>query len=301
MPKWIVFCVCLNGMFGFAQQRYIDDVFGRVDRQTFTYAVKEGEELQFDFYEPRRDSHKARPILVWMHGGGFSGGERDNLHEVKLMKSFARKGYVAVSISYRLLRKGEPTGFGCDCPRSEKLRVFREAAKDYWDAVYYLWSRADSFRLDRSRFIFGGSSAGAEGILNAAYLRDWVFEGPTKYDAIQPAAVFALAGAVVDARYLTADRAVPAILFHGNIDPLVPFGTSPHHFCPPDRVGFIWLDGSETLIQRLATHDTSFFNYVKLGGGHEIAGIPFKELERVFAFLESVVMQGKFVQWSFQE
>ncbi len=52
---------------------------------------------------------------------------------------------------------------------------------------------------------------------------------------------FRYAGAVVNANYITKDNAIPAVLFHGTEDDLVPFGTAPHHFCDPSKPGYIIL------------------------------------------------------------
>ena len=96
-----------------------------VQKSSHLYAEKDGQRLELDVYQTANPTGVARPVLIWVHGGGFSGGKRDNNMEVRLMEAVAKQGYVGVSITYRLLRKGEATGFSCDCPRSEKI-------KSYW-------------------------------------------------------------------------------------------------------------------------------------------------------------------------
>lgn len=277
-----------------AQERYVDDLFDKVEKATFKYAKKDGKQLKLDVYWPEKDQATDRMALIWMHGGGFSGGTRDNGAEVKLMQLAAQKGYVAVSISYRLTRKGK--SFSCDAPRSEKMETFRLASQDLWDAINFIFEKKDTFGIDPNKLVIGGSSAGAEGVLNAVYMRDWVYEGESKYDSIQPAAVFSLAGAMIDARYINENNAVPAVFFHGTKDNLVPYATAPHHYCKPKDIGYIWLDGSKTIAESLKVMKRSYLLYTFDEGMHEIAGIPFNRMNAVFRFLKDVVIDKQVIQ-----
>lgn len=267
-----------------------------VQKSTHQYAEKDGQNLALDVYQTANPEKLARPVLVWVHGGGFSGGKRDNGMEVKLMEEVARQGYVGVSITYRLLRKGELTGFSCDCPRSEKIRVFKESAYDTWDAIHFIHSRQEEFQVDPQKIIVGGSSAGAEAILNAIYLKDWLFEKESKYDDIHPAGVWSQAGAIVDARYITPHSAVPGVFFHGTKDNLVPYATAPHHYCDANRAGYIWLDGSATITTHLKKHNRSYLFYTYTDAKHEIAGVQFDQLPAVFDFFEAVFAGNQVVQ-----
>lgn len=267
-----------------------------VQKSTHQYAEKDGQQLELDVYQTDNPENLARPVLVWVHGGGFSGGKRDNGMEVKLMEEVARQGYVGVSITYRLLRKGQKTGFSCDCPRSEKVRVFKESAYDTWDAIHFINTHRDDFQIDPNKIIVGGSSAGAEAILNAVYLKDWLFEEDSKYDDIHPAAVWSQAGAIVDARYIGAQNAVPGVFFHGTKDNLVPYATAPHHYCAPERAGYIWLDGSATIIEKLKGYQSSYLLYTYVDAKHEIAGVQFDQLPAVFDFFEAIFAGQQTIQ-----
>ena len=55
---------------------------------------------------PAGDTQTSRPALVWVHGGGFSGGDKANPLPVDVANTFAKQGYVVVSINYRLLGSG---------------------------------------------------------------------------------------------------------------------------------------------------------------------------------------------------
>src|SRR5690606_40284627 len=121
-----------------------------------------GEELKLDIYFPETIHAKSNlPTIVWMHGGGFAGGSRDAAEETRFFEEITHKNYIAVSISYRLTRKDEPTGFGCDCPANQKMETFQMASEDYLDAVQFLIQNKEKFKIDTERIIAGGSSAGA--------------------------------------------------------------------------------------------------------------------------------------------
>tara|TARA_R110002094_G_scaffold85106_1_gene89354 strand:+ start:12 stop:500 length:489 start_codon:yes stop_codon:yes gene_type:complete len=142
------------------------------NKATYTYAIKGSDSLKMDIYTPKNiKTNDSLPVVLWMHGGGFSSGKKDNPDEVKMMKYLTKNGYIGISISYRLLLKNFETGFGCDCPKTFKLDIFRQAAIDYLDAAKYVVDNKEKFQIDPTRIIAGGSSAGAEGVLNAVYLK----------------------------------------------------------------------------------------------------------------------------------
>ena len=52
--------------------------------------------------------------MVFVHGGGFSGGNRNSAEIVDEATTLARRGYVTASISYRL------TPGGCSASRADR-------------------------------------------------------------------------------------------------------------------------------------------------------------------------------------
>ena len=71
--------------------------------------------LKLDLYQPRGDTQTKRPALVWVHGGGFSGGDKADPADADFSTTFAKLGYVVVSINYRLIaprlrRQQHPAG-----------------------------------------------------------------------------------------------------------------------------------------------------------------------------------------------
>jgi predicted esterase len=294
MKNWISIGLFLLSFSISAQERFIDDSFEIEDIETRIYATKNGEPLKLDIYEPKNDTMQQRPLIIFMHGGGFSGGTRTNPAEVKFAQSAAKKGYVAVQISYRLTRKDQ--SFGCDYEASGKIKTFKLAAEDFMDAVNFMVKNKEDYGIDPSKIVVGGSSAGAEAVLNAVYNKRLMFEDLSNYDNFDFAGVFSLAGAIVDARYITEENAIPGVFFHGTEDNLVPYATGPHHWCDREKPGYIILDGSKTITEKLDQLKTSYMLFSFEGGKHEHSGMPFTYFPEIFEYFNSVFLKGKHKQ-----
>lgn len=280
-----------------AQVRYIDDLY-QVDKpQTFEYALKGNQSLKLDVYKPQNDTAKARPLILYMHGGGFSGGKRDGQEEVRFARTSARKGYVFASISYRLSRKGK--SFNCSTPLAEKMETFRWASEDVIDAVRFLIKNDSVFGIDKTKIILAGSSAGAEGVLTAVYNDDFIFNNQPAYKNFEPAALISFGGAIPDRRYLVKSNAVPAVFFHGIQDVLVPYTTASHHFCDENEPGYFILSGARDLADRLKELDQSYMICTFRNLGHEAANVPFEFLDIVYNFMNDVVVNKEFFQAEF--
>jgi acetyl esterase/lipase len=208
----------------------------------------------------------------------------------------SKNGYIGISISYRLLLKDSLTGFGCDCPKTFKLDVFRQAAIDYLDAAKYIFEHKDELQIDTSKVIAGGSSAGAEGVLNAVYLKNFFIDDVEKYKDIKFSGVMSLAGALVSDDYISEENALPTVLFHGTEDNLVPIGKAPHHYCTPENLGYIILNGSEIIAEKLHHLNTSYYFHKEVGGNHDLARIPFDHLDEIFNFFNQTIIEKEVVQ-----
>src|SRR5690606_9390775 len=271
--------------------------FSQVKMTTYTYAIKGMDTLKMDVYSPEGlTQNDSVPVMLWMHGGGFVGGDRAYPSEVKLAQLAAENGYLGVFISYRLTRKGQVTGFGCDCPKSEKLLTFKNAALDFLDAAKFIYQNKNLLGADTTKIIAGGSSAGAEGMLNAVYMREYFVDDLKQYQNITFAGVFSLAGAMVNADYITMTNALPSAFFHGIADSLVTFASAPHHLCAPTRVGYLMLDGSATIVEKLKKLEKPYYFYKVNGGKHELASIPFDHLDDVFTFFDQTIFDKEIIQ-----
>ena len=166
--------------------------------------------LRLDIYEPTGASITARPAIVWVHGGSFSSGDKSSGELVDQATVFSRKGYLNVSINYRL----EPGGCSASAPSGSCVAAIQEAMEDAQTAVRFLRTNQALYGIDETRIAIGGSSAGAITALNVGFSSS---ENPT---AAVGAAV-ALSGArilgVID------PNDAPSLLFHGTSDFVVPY------------------------------------------------------------------------------
>ena len=88
---------------------------------------------------------------------------------------------------------------------------------------------------------------------------------------------------------ITKENQIPIMMFHGNADPLVPYGTAAHHFCPTNASGWLMLFGSYAVYEHLKSLDGDAFLITYCGGKHNYAGKHFyQEQTLVFDFLEKV-------------
>lgn len=267
------------------------------NKVTFTYAIKGNDTLKLDVYTPNRIKKSQKlPVLLWMHGGGFSVGSRDYKDDAELCSYAANNGYIGISISYRLLRKGTESGFGCDCSKEDKLETFKQVVIDYLDAAAFVVENAEELKIDTNYIIAGGSSAGAEGTLNAVFMREHFADSLEKYKDVKFAGIFSCAGAVVNADYITEVNAVPSVLFHGTNDQLVPFGVASHHLCNPEKPGYLMLDGSQVIANKLEILEKPYYFNIVKGGRHEVSVIPFSDLDKVFQFFQKTIMNKEIIQ-----
>jgi len=282
--------VVLNSIF--AQERYLEPVFDSIQVDTYTYSEKNSQQLDLDVYTPVLDSKDDRPVFVYVHGGGFKTGARDMPRIREFCQNVAKRGYVAVSVTYRLAMNAPGKQMDCNCPLKEKLNALNVAVEDLQDAVYFLIERREQFGIDPHRIILAGSSAGAHTVLATAFQPPYCYgldSGPVSF-----AGVVAMGGAICDTASLYEDSAVPAMLFHGTDDPIVPYGPGVDINCDKNDPGYWVLYGSSAIAERLRELDKSYWLHSTCGGGHELASTPMvKYVNEIMQFAYSYVLQGE--------
>ncbi|MEL7586423.1 MAG: carboxylesterase family protein [Prolixibacteraceae bacterium] len=292
MKKLFFFLVISLGTLSIVlgNERYRDVIADSVITETYSYAKKNNQQLDLDIYLPAGDQETSRPVFLYVHGGGFSGGARDEAGVVEFCKKVARRGYVAVSISYRLTRKGTASGFGCDCSAEEKLATFAAAVEDLHDATSFLIEHQEKFSIDPRQMILAGSSAGAETVLDGVYDQPYLSAA-----GIKPyAGVVSMAGAIPDTARVTEETAIPSLFFHGTCDNLVPYGKASHRYCKPDQPGYLILNGGQVIAEKLRLLGKPYWLHTTCGGNHSLAGSPMElYFEEIMEFCREFVLNGK--------
>ena len=203
-------------------QRYKDEVFDSVTVTPdipFGQAIDEygqPETLKMDLYEPEGDTEPVRPAFIWVHGGGFTGGDKADSLNAEIATRFAKRGYVTASINYRL-REGDYFEPG----DPELPQVIHEAQYDAQAAVRWLRANAATYRVDADRIAIGGTSAGAIVTLFVNYnASDPGDSGNPGYPSDTSAAVD-VSGAMGDS-FMEAGEP-PVMVVHGTLDTRVPY------------------------------------------------------------------------------
>lgn len=204
---------------GAAPLRYRDSVFSTVSvSRDLTYGSAPDNQgnpvtLKLDLYQPAGDTVARRPAVVYVHGGGFSHGGKAG--GANFANYFAHRGFVVVSIDYRLLA---PLGCGGQInPSPECVSAAYAAQHDAQAAVRWLRANATSYRVDPNRIAMAGASAGAITSLLAAWRpEDPGTSGNPGYSSAIRGAVSISGGTPIN-DYITRGDA-PAIFFHGTED-----------------------------------------------------------------------------------
>ncbi|MEM9354834.1 MAG: alpha/beta hydrolase [Pseudomonadota bacterium] len=93
------------------------------------------------------ESEKPTPLLICIHGGGFSGGDKSGIQgDAEMIRAMLDAGISVAAINYRLTEGGK--------------NAYPIPMRDGARAVQFLRHRADRYNLDKNRFGAMGGSAG---------------------------------------------------------------------------------------------------------------------------------------------
>ena len=189
--------------------------------------------LYMDIYMPKGDTLKERPLVLFIHGGGFFIGDKRDNAIVLWCQHFAKMGYVAASINYRM---------GFRPTKSSIERCGYRAVQDAHAAMRFLMHNKQKYRINPKYLFAAGSSAGGVTTLNLAFMRNAnrpeSVEGGLFSDALgniessgnslketfKIRCIANMWGAVHDISMIGNSR-VSIISFHGDADQVVPYGT----------------------------------------------------------------------------
>lgn len=113
---------------------------GAVAHRDVDYVGDGHERHTLDLYLPSEEAASPRPLVIWIHGGAWLGGNKDNCPALFLL----REGYAVASINYRLSQHATFPAQSYDCKA----------------AIRWLRSNAEEYQLDPDNFGVWGASAG---------------------------------------------------------------------------------------------------------------------------------------------
>lgn len=190
-------------------------------------------DLEMDIYEPAGDTISNRPVIIFIHSGAFFSGDNEADDMVALSIESAKRGYVAVSISYRL-------GLNVLSGYSGERAVYR-GVQDASAAIRYLRENHVEYRIDYDKIFVWGSSAGSFIGFHLTYMEEDErpestygggddpdlgcidCEGNEFEHNSKPDGAINCWGAIGDLDYIDEYNNIPTIMFHGTSDGVVPF------------------------------------------------------------------------------
>ncbi len=114
-------------------------------RRDISYVANAGPDQMLDLHLPEStgtaEAQPLTPLVVWIHGGGWRGGDKRAVEVDYLL----REGYAVASVNYRL--SGD--------------EIFPAQIQDVNAALGFLRNHAAEYHLDPGGFVVGGDSAGA--------------------------------------------------------------------------------------------------------------------------------------------
>ncbi len=117
-----------------------------------TYKQVGKRQIKMDIYMPPSGKQEQAPVLYYVHGGGWAAGSKDK-GGLPLMRpvfeQVAEKGFVCVSIDYRLCKKNSGV-------------VMRDCVVDAVDGLRFLKKNAELYGIDPERVVVWGDSAGGQ-------------------------------------------------------------------------------------------------------------------------------------------
>lgn len=120
-------------------------------KKEITYGTGGDTELKLDLAQPVGDG--PFPAIVFIHGGGWHAGNRHAYDQQ--IKEAAKRGYVAATITYRLMDVGENGP-----ERSTAEPNFPAQIHDAKAAIRWMRTNADEYNADPDRIGVTGGSAG---------------------------------------------------------------------------------------------------------------------------------------------
>ena len=241
--------------------------------------------LKMDIYRPDGDTETNRPVMMVAYGGSFITGTRNGGDVTPIAKAWAARGYVTVSIDYRLIPF-------LQARTADSILFVKEvvsAVADYKAAVRFLRMTAatgNPYGINPDLIFAGGVSAGSIAAMHAAYLRtesdappfvrtyllqQGGIHGNTDLpgnscmaysDSIM--GIYNICGGLYRKEILDAGE-VPIVSIHGTADNTVPYGFA---YANPGTGNIITIEGSGNVALRATAVGVTNSLITVPNGGH---------------------------------
>ncbi len=209
---------------------------------------------KLDLAMPENFGTSPRPAIVFVHGGGWCGGSKQELVYRSLLLDYAFQGYVTVSVEYRLGQEA----------------AFPACIEDVKCAVRWLRAHAKDYNINPDKIGAYGHSAGAHLVLMLAVSADnKSLEGDGGWNEYS-SRINAVVGGSTPTQIIAnrenwnkpewwpigyiSKNMVPMLLIHGDQDPIVN------------------VDLTDDFVRKMKATGDSDISFIRIvGGGHLVA------------------------------
>lgn len=258
---------------------------------TYMFVQRDTCDLFMDVYDPAAGSRTSldgieKPTIIFMFGGGFIRGTRDDESYNGWFRTMTENGYRVISIDYRLGLKGSNKVGIAQVNVLDK--AIHMAVEDLFSATDFIIENAEQLGVDPENIVISGSSAGAITVMQAEYeianRTSWASALPAGFNY---AGVMSFSGAILsrEGKVDFKSTPCPVMMLHGTSDELVPYDQ-----IKVFNLGFF---GGGKLVERFQKYGLNYNMYHFIDYGHEIAGSMGTTTDIQFKFLENNVMKGK--------
>lgn len=207
----------MNGIPGYKEARVIENI---------PYRTGSSKSWVLDMALPVDRGNDLRPAIVIVHGGGWRAGSKQDHVYRSMLVSYALKGYVTISVEYRLMQEAP----------------FPACIEDVKCAVRWLRAHSREYRVDPDRIGAFGHSAGAHLVLMLAMCPPSAgLEGDGGWNEYSSSVTSVIGGSTPveigpqrkdiarpewwPVGYINEGNSTPMLLIQGGADPIVKPGT----------------------------------------------------------------------------
>ncbi|TVR83980.1 MAG: T9SS C-terminal target domain-containing protein [Chitinophagaceae bacterium] len=178
--------ILFSSVTGLAAQNFVDTVYTIQTIENVHYGTAVNfagvdKDLHMDISFPTNDEPSVcgRPLAIIIHGGAFAAGSKNDAGIARMRRDFAKRGYVAAAINYRLGYFHTDISKNCNIPNwncfniadtTEWVRAWYRGVQDAKGALRYLINEQDVYNIDAANVFVFGESAGAYISLGVAFL-----------------------------------------------------------------------------------------------------------------------------------
>ncbi|MFZ1801073.1 MAG: alpha/beta hydrolase [Chitinophagaceae bacterium] len=261
------------------------DVVNGIYGQNINY-YGDMQDLPFIFKAPAlaTDTLKKRPLVIFLHGGGFIDGGYDDDTSIISVDYFAQRGYAAASIEYRLgWNTGGKEPSDCSGDTTSMAEAVYRSVQDLRAALRYFTANASEYGIDPNQIFLFGSSAGNVAATATTFMTQEDFDAiipnvqnslgslntasNTLRNSYNIQALLTKNGfALFNKNYISLENCKPIFFMQGTNDEVLPFSQGTPYYCPHYATSY----GSDVVKTILESYKFPYIQYAEIGGVHRV-------------------------------